>query len=81
MFTKTACPLTDDDCDYVVPEDGEQESPRSTTPTVMMVMREKRIVGRLARTRYGYLFGRRVMATNVRLLCHFPLTLPGPLFG
>jgi hypothetical protein len=74
MFTKTACPLTDDDCDYVVPEDGEQESPRSTTPTVMMV-------GRLARTRYGYLFGRRVMATNVRLLCHFPLTLPGPLFG
>jgi hypothetical protein len=80
MFTKTACPLTDDDCDYVVPEDGEQESPRSTTPTVMMA-REKRIVGRLARTRYGYLFGRRVMATNVRLLCHFPLTLPGPLFG
>ena len=48
MFTKTACPLTDDDCDYVVPEDGEQESPRSTTPTVMTVQREKRMVRRLA---------------------------------
>jgi len=58
----------------LVSKDDEPESPRPTTPAAKIV------VGRLARTRYGYVFGGRVMTTNVRLLCRFPLTFL-PLFG